>query len=104
MFLFFSHPQDKNRIEKNGENLLIINLFLWYPQCLVYYGNIQTPLRQTLELHSQMQTTGLPQKIHTSVTFVDFSNLSLSAFLEPYRSYRVGVSARWENKKHHVKI
>lgn len=45
-----------------------------------------------------------PKKIHTSVTFVDLSNLSLSAFLEPYRSYMVGVSARWENKKHHVKI
>jgi len=27
-----------------------------------YYGKIQTPLRQTHELHSQMQTTGLPQK------------------------------------------
>jgi len=30
-----------------------------------YYGKIQTPLRQTLELHSQMQTTGLPQKKST---------------------------------------
>lgn len=69
-----------------------------------YCGNILPPLHQTLELLSQMQTTGLPQKIHTSVTFVDFSHLSLFAFLQPYWSNRVGVSARWENKKHHVKI
>ncbi len=69
-----------------------------------YLGNIQPPLRQTLELLSQIQTTGLPQKIHSSVTFVDVSNLSLFAFLQAYRSNRVGVSARCENRKHHVKI
>lgn len=69
-----------------------------------YYSNIQPPLRQTLELLSQMKTTGPPQKIHTSVTFVDFSNLSVFAFLQSYRSNTVGVSALWENKKHHVKI